>query len=82
MAEPLVDLKKPAESAAKQEAKPEEKGLSDDTYVGSLDLYRRNSETSRRITKYTSAGQAVAEVLKKLIPQIVAGKKVLDLCME
>jgi len=34
------------------------------------------------VTKYTSAGQAVGEVLKKLIPQITSGKKVLDLCVE
>lgn len=34
------------------------------------------------LTKYTSAGQALAEVLKKLLPQVSAGKKVLDLCIE
>ncbi|ORY27797.1 peptidase M24, structural domain-containing protein [Naematelia encephala] len=34
------------------------------------------------ITKYTTAGQALADVLKKLIPQITAGKSVLDLCVE
>ncbi|WVR04580.1 DNA-binding protein, 42 kDa [Kwoniella sp. DSM 27419] len=34
------------------------------------------------LTKYTTAGQALGEVLKKLIPQITAGKKVLDLCIE
>ncbi|KAK4684443.1 hypothetical protein P7C73_g5733, partial [Tremellales sp. Uapishka_1] len=34
------------------------------------------------LTKYTSGGQVLAEVLKKLIPSITAGKKVLDLCIE
>ncbi|KAK8846826.1 DNA-binding protein, 42 kDa [Kwoniella newhampshirensis] len=34
------------------------------------------------LTKYTTAGQALGEVLKKFIPQVVAGKKVLDLCIE
>lgn len=34
------------------------------------------------ITKYTSAGQALGEVLKKFVPSVVAGKKVLDLCIE
>ncbi|WOO79287.1 Proliferation-associated protein 2G4 [Vanrija pseudolonga] len=34
------------------------------------------------ITKYTTAGQALNEVLKKLIPQITAGKKVLELSIE
>ena len=34
------------------------------------------------ITKYTTAGQALAEVIKKLIPQVEAGKKVADLCSE
>lgn len=35
-----------------------------------------------RITKYTTAGQALNTVLKKLIPEIQPGKKVLDLCVE
>lgn len=35
-----------------------------------------------RITKYTSAGQALGDVLKKFIPTVTAGKKVLDLCIE
>ncbi|ORX34428.1 peptidase M24, structural domain-containing protein, partial [Kockovaella imperatae] len=60
---PAVDLKKPAPAA--EEAKVEEKGLSDDA-----------------ITKYTSAGQAVGEVLKKFLPSIAPGKKVLELCIE
>nr|ODN73634.1 DNA-binding protein, 42 kDa [Cryptococcus depauperatus CBS 7841] len=34
------------------------------------------------LTKYTTAGQALTEVLKKLLPQITPGKKVLDLCVE
>ncbi|OWZ45694.1 DNA-binding protein, 42 kDa [Cryptococcus neoformans c45] len=34
------------------------------------------------LTKYTSAGQALGHVLKKLVPQITPGKKVLDLCIE
>ncbi|WWD00502.1 DNA-binding protein, 42 kDa [Kwoniella sp. B9012] len=34
------------------------------------------------LTKYTTAGQALGEVLKKFIPSITAGKKVLDLCVE
>ncbi|WVQ97968.1 DNA-binding protein, 42 kDa [Kwoniella sp. CBS 9459] len=34
------------------------------------------------LTKYTTAGQALGEVLKKFIPQVTAGKKVLDLCVE
>lgn len=34
------------------------------------------------LTKYTTAGQALGDVLKKFIPQVVAGKKVLDLCIE
>jgi methionine aminopeptidase len=34
------------------------------------------------ITKYTSAGQAISDVLKKFIPTVTAGKKVLDLCIE
>ena len=34
------------------------------------------------ITKYTSAGQALGEVLKKFIPTVTAGKKVLDLVIE
>ncbi|WWC67880.1 DNA-binding protein, 42 kDa [Kwoniella pini CBS 10737] len=34
------------------------------------------------LTKYTTAGQALGEVLKKFIPSITAGKKVLDLCIE
>ncbi|WVQ84122.1 DNA-binding protein, 42 kDa [Cryptococcus sp. DSM 104549] len=38
--------------------------------------------SSDALTKYTTAGQAVSEVLKKFIPQITAGKKVLDLCIE
>lgn len=37
---------------------------------------------SHSITKYTTAGQALNEVLKKLIPQITAGKKVLELSIE
>lgn len=35
-----------------------------------------------RITKYTTAGQALNTVLKKLVPEIQPGKKVLDLCVE
>ncbi len=34
------------------------------------------------LTKYTSAGQVLGEVLKKLIPQVVASKNALDLCIE
>ena len=34
------------------------------------------------LTKYTSAGQAINEVLKKFVPKVVAGAKVLDLCIE
>jgi len=34
------------------------------------------------LTKYTTAGQAVAQILKKLVPQVVSGAKVLDLCVE
>lgn len=34
------------------------------------------------LTKYTTAGQALADVLKKLVPQITTGKKVLDLVVE
>jgi methionine aminopeptidase len=34
------------------------------------------------VNKYTSAGQVLAEVLKKFLPSVVAGKKVLDLCIE
>lgn len=34
------------------------------------------------LTKYTTAGQALAVVLKKLIPEIKAGKKVLELTTE
>ena len=38
--------------------------------------------TNDVITKYTTAGQALGEVLKKLVPQVTAGKKVLELCVE
>lgn len=38
--------------------------------------------TNTSLTKYTTAGQALAVVLKKLIPEITAGKKVLDLTIE
>lgn len=31
------------------------------------------------LTKYTTAGQALGEVLKKLVPKLVAGEKVLEL---
>lgn len=34
------------------------------------------------LTKYTSAGQVLAEVLKKLVSQVTAGKNVLELCIE
>ncbi|WWC59323.1 DNA-binding protein, 42 kDa [Kwoniella dejecticola CBS 10117] len=34
------------------------------------------------LTKYTTAGQALGEVLKKFIPSVTSGKKVLDLCIE
>ncbi len=34
------------------------------------------------VNKYSNAGQVLGEVLKKLIPQITPGKKVLDLCIE
>ncbi|KAL7422100.1 hypothetical protein Q5752_002743 [Cryptotrichosporon argae] len=34
------------------------------------------------LTKYTTAGQALAEVLKKFVPEVVAGKKVIDLCIQ
>lgn len=36
---------------------------------------------TRSITKYTTAGQALAAVLKKFVPEITAGKKVLELCV-
>ncbi|EKD03418.1 hypothetical protein A1Q2_02273 [Trichosporon asahii var. asahii CBS 8904] len=38
--------------------------------------------TNDVITKYTTAGQALNTVLKKLVPEIQPGKKVLDLCVE
>lgn len=34
------------------------------------------------LTKYTSAGQVLGEVLKKLAPQVRVGKHVLDLCID
>ena len=34
------------------------------------------------LTKYTTAGTILGEVLKKFIPTIQAGKSVLDLCTE
>ncbi|TYJ56324.1 DNA-binding protein, 42 kDa [Cryptococcus floricola] len=34
------------------------------------------------LTKYTTAGQALTEVIKKFIPLVAPGKKVLDLCIE
>lgn len=34
------------------------------------------------VNKYTSAGQVLADVLKKFIPSVTSGKKVLDLCIE
>ena len=34
------------------------------------------------LTKYTSAGQVLGEVLKKLAPQVRVGKHVLELCIE
>ncbi|CAK9783568.1 Creatinase/aminopeptidase [Cutaneotrichosporon oleaginosum] len=37
--------------------------------------------TNDIITKYTTAGQALAAVLKKFVPEITAGKKVLELCI-
>jgi curved DNA binding protein len=37
--------------------------------------------TNDIITKYTTAGQALAAVLKKFVPEIAAGKKVLELCI-
>lgn len=91
MSAPAVDLKKPVQEP--QTEKEVQKGLSDDACV----LFSRSSFSRKRIrdqkliqgwpceyslTKYTSAGQALGEVLKKLIPQITPGKKVLDLCIE
>ncbi|BEI82352.1 hypothetical protein CcaverHIS002_0302200 [Cutaneotrichosporon cavernicola] len=37
--------------------------------------------TNDIITKYTTAGQALAAALKKFTPEIAAGKKVLELCI-
>lgn len=34
------------------------------------------------LTKYTTAGTILGEVLKKFIPTVQAGKSVLDLCTE
>ncbi|ODN80428.1 DNA-binding protein, 42 kDa [Cryptococcus amylolentus CBS 6039] len=34
------------------------------------------------LTKYTTAGQALTDVIKKFIPLVAPGKKVLDLCIE
>lgn len=34
------------------------------------------------VNKYTSAGQVVADVVKKFIPTVQAGKSVMDLCIE
>ncbi|GFZ49246.1 Curved DNA-binding protein [Saitozyma sp. JCM 24511] len=38
--------------------------------------------TDDALNKYSSAGQTLGEVLKKFIPQVTAGKKVLDLVIE
>lgn len=34
------------------------------------------------ITKYTTAGQILGQVIKKLVPSVTAGKKALELCEE
>jgi hypothetical protein len=38
--------------------------------------------TEDAVNKYTSAGQVVAEVVKKFVPTVVSGKKVGELCVE
>ncbi|RXK37740.1 DNA-binding protein, 42 kDa [Tremella mesenterica] len=38
--------------------------------------------TDDALTKYQSAGHILADVLKKFVPQVEVGKKVLDLCIE
>lgn len=90
MSAPAVDLKKPVQEP--QTEKEVQKGLSDDACVLfspplSTETYRDQELIEEwpfaySLTKYTSAGQALGEVLKKLIPQITPGKKVLDLCIE
>jgi hypothetical protein len=34
------------------------------------------------LNKYSSAGQVLGDVLKKFIPKVTAGNKILDLCIE
>ena len=47
-----------------------------------VDRMRQDRKADDSITKYTSAGQTLGEVLKKFVPSVTAGKKVLDLCIE
>jgi hypothetical protein len=77
-----VDLKKTAPPVVASEEKVPEKGLTEDSFVNFDQEGWNKLADSRRITKYTSAGQALGDILKKFIPTITAGKKVLDLCIE